>query len=196
MFKAFELTFSPQCSEYISRVYTKHEIILEYGSGGSTLLAAKAGKTVITTETDPRWLVELMGAYKEQQLPGDIIPIWSDIGETKAWGYPKDDSQFNCWPDYSQKAWRYCKEHQLTPGLILIDGRFRVASFLSACVNISKTTTVLFDDYVERDHYHCVEALFKPVEIIGNRMAVFKIRPKKISSQYLLNNIGCFLDPR
>lgn len=196
MFKAFELTFSPQCSEYIARMYPKHEVILEYGAGGSTLLAAKAGKKVITTETDPRWLIELMGAYKEQQLPGDIIPIWSDIGDTKAWGYPKDDSQFHSWPDYPQKAWRFCEEHNLTPDLILIDGRFRVASFLTTCVNVSKATTVLFDDYVERDHYHSIEALFKPVKIIENRMAVFKIRPKKLSSQYLLRNMHWFLDPR
>lgn len=196
MFKAFELTFSPLCAEYVTQSYAKHEVILEYGAGGSTLLAAKGGKKVITTETDPRWLIELMGAYQEQQLPGDIIPIWSDIGETKEWGYPRDESQFKRWPDYSLKPWSFCKEHQLTPDLILIDGRFRVASFLTSCINVTKTTTVLFDDYVEREHYHSVEALFKPVKIIDNRMAVFKIRPKKVSSQYLLNNMCWFLDPR
>ncbi|WP_429127332.1 hypothetical protein [Aeromonas media] len=196
MFKAFELTFSPPCAEYIERTYAKHEVILEYGSGGSTLLAAKRGKQVITTETDPRWLLELMGAYREQKLPGDIIPIWSDIGETKEWGYPIDESQFKHWPDYSQRPWRYCHEHQLKPDLILIDGRFRVASFLTTCINVSKTTTVLFDDFVEREHYHFVKQLFEPVQIIGERMAVFKVRPKKVSSHLLLENMHYFLDPR
>ncbi|MBV7316265.1 hypothetical protein [Shewanella sp. NIFS-20-20] len=196
MFKDFELTFSEGCTDYIKKVYPKHKLILEYGAGGSTLLAAEHGCKVISTETDPKWLIELMGAYKERQLPGDIIPILADIGATKAWGYPIDDSAFREWPEYPQKAWQFCKEHELQPDLILIDGRFRVASFLTACINVTKTTTLLFDDYVEREHYHSIEALFKPVDIIDNRMAVFKIRPKKNSSQYLLNNMHFFLDPR
>lgn len=196
MFKDFELTFSEECCQYIRQVYPKHQLILEYGAGGSTLLAAEAGSTVITTETDPKWLIELMGAYKERHLPGDIIPIWADIGNTKAWGYPVDEQCVKQWPDYPQKPWHYCHEHHLTPDLILIDGRFRVASFLTACANVTKATTLLFDDFVEREHYHIVKTLFEPSKIIGERMAVFKIRPKKISSQFLLNNIQYFLDPR
>jgi protein O-GlcNAc transferase len=196
MFKNFELTFSEECTAYIRRHYPKHQLILEYGAGGSTLLAAGAGSTVIATETDSKWLVELMGAYKEQQIPGDIIPIFADIGETKAWGYPVDELAMKQWPEYSQKPWRYCREHNLVPSLILIDGRFRVASFLTACVNVTKPTTLLFDDFIEREHYHIVKQLFEPTEIIGERMAIFEIKPDKMYSQFLLDNMHYFLDPR
>ncbi|MNG37124.1 hypothetical protein D3C84_1243760 [compost metagenome] len=55
---------------------------------------------------------------------------------------------------------------------------------------------MLFDDFVEREHYHFVKQLFEPVEIIGERMAVFKVRPKKVSSRLLLENMHYFLDPR
>ncbi|ADN74656.1 hypothetical protein Fbal_0442 [Ferrimonas balearica DSM 9799] len=196
MFRDFELTFSEPCSEFVRKTYPKHKVILEYGAGGSTLLAAGNGNTVITTETDPRWLIELMGAYKEQGLPGDIIPIWADIGATKAWGYPTDDIAIKQWPAYPQRPWHYCNEHGIKPDLILIDGRFRVASFLTACVNITKATTLLFDDFVEREHYHVVKQLFEPTQIIGERMAVFRLRPKKVSSQFLLEHIDYYLDPR
>lgn len=196
MFNEFELTFSEGCSDYIKKVYPKQRVILEYGSGGSTMIAAKAGVKIITTETDPKWLIELMGAYKEKGHCGDIIPILADIGATKAWGYPVDESAMQQWPNYSTKAWQFCQEHNLQPDLILIDGRFRVASFLTACINVTKTTILLFDDYVEREYYHSVEELFKPIEIIDNRMAIFKIRPKQVSSQHLLNNMHFFLDPR
>ncbi|NAW77309.1 hypothetical protein CAG60_00210 [Vibrio sp. V33_P6A3T137] len=195
MFRQFQLTFTPDCIEYVKKAYANHKVILEYGSGGSTLYAAEQGCTVVTTETDPKWLVELMGAYQEQKLPGTIIPIYADIGSTKAWGRPVDDSQFKLWPDYPQRAWRYLQEHKLHPDLILIDGRFRVASFLTACVNIRKPTLVLFDDYVERDYYHIVEALFQPVEIIDDRMAVFEIKPRKVTPRFLVENINYFIDP-
>ncbi|MCH1930199.1 hypothetical protein L9G16_08405 [Shewanella sp. A25] len=196
MFKDFELTFSEACCEFIKQMYPKHKLILEYGAGGSSLLAARNDCTVITTETDPRWLLELMGAYKEQQLSGNIIPILADIGETKEWGYPIDESDIQRWPNYAKKSWQYCHEHGLQPDLILIDGRFRVASFLTACINISKPTTLYFDDFVNREHYHIVKQLFEPTKIIDGRLAVFKIRPNKISSQFLLEHIHYFLDPR
>lgn len=196
MFKYFDLSFTQDCSQYIKKTYSKHKTILEYGSGGSTLLAAESGAMVVTTETDAKWLVELMGAYQERELPGTIIPIFADIGPTKAWGRPIDESNIKQWPDYSQRAWRYLDEHQLHPDLILIDGRFRVASFLTACANIRKTTLVIFDDYVERDYYHSIEELFQPIEIIDNRMAIFKIKPRKVNANYLLMNFHYFLDPR
>lgn len=196
MFKEFELTFPPACAEYIQKSYAKHHIILEYGAGGSTVMAARAGKTVITTETDPRWLIELIGAAQEQQLPGRIIPIHADIGSTKEWGYPVDSSQMAQWPAYADKSWRYINEHDLQPDLILIDGRFRVASFLTCCARIRKTTTLLFDDYMNREHYHSISRLFTPIEIIGERMAIFRIKPKQVTPQFLLDNFSFFLDPR
>lgn len=196
MFKEFELTFPPECAEHIRKTYAKYQVILEYGAGGSTLLAARAGKTVLTTETDPRWLIELLGAAQEQQLPGRIIPIHADIGITKEWGYPIDNSQISHWPAYADKPWHYINEHNLQPDLILIDGRFRVASFLTCCARVQKTTTLLFDDYLHREHYHCVSQLFTPVEIIGERMAVFRIKPKKVTPQFLLDHLSFFLDPR
>jgi len=196
MFNEFELTFTEICSQHINTAYAKSNVILEYGAGGSTLLAAKLGKTVITTETNPAWLIELMGAYKEKKLSGDIIPIYADIGQTKAWGYPVDDTSHLKWPDYAQKSWRYCDEHQLCPDLILIDGRFRVATFLACCASITKPTTLIFDDYQKREYYHIVTQLFEPVNIIDDRMAIFKIKPKKISATFILENMNFFLDPR
>ncbi|OOF31685.1 hypothetical protein [Salinivibrio proteolyticus] len=196
MFRDFKLTFPPVCLEYVKQAYASHQVILEYGSGGSTLLGAEQGSTVVTTETDSKWLVELMGAYQERNLPGKLIPIYADIGPTKAWGRPVDDSEFRRWPDYPQRAWDYLQEHKLHPDLILIDGRFRVASFLTACINIRKPALVLFDDYVERDYYHVVEELYKPVEIIDDRMAVFEIKPKRINQRFIVKNIDYFIDPR
>ncbi|MBC3621547.1 hypothetical protein [Vibrio metschnikovii] len=196
MFRDFDLTFTEECSQYLKKIYPKHKVILEYGSGGSTLLAAENGSLVITTETDSKWLIELMGVFQEKKLAGTIIPILVDIGPTKAWGYPVDDREIKNWLGYSNSSWSYLNTHDLHPSLILIDGRFRVASFFSACANVRKTTTIIFDDYVEREYYHIVEKLFSPIQIIDNRMAVFKVKPNKVTASFILDNINFFLDTR
>ena len=51
MGKEFELTFSEAVKACVSTHYATSSLILEYGSGGSTLLGATYGKTIITTES-------------------------------------------------------------------------------------------------------------------------------------------------
>lgn len=111
-------------------------------------------------------------------------------------GYPVDNNEFKKWLNCSKKPWGYCKENKIEPDLVLIDGRFRVASFITSCLNVTKKTTVLFDDYVERPFYHSVENIIKPIEFIDNRMAVFEITPNMIDNNYLLENLDFYLDPR
>lgn len=195
MFRKFEVYFTKECAEYVRQEYTSANNIVEYGSGGSTLIAAELGKTVITTESSAAWLVEVMGAYKENKLQGHIIPIYADIGPTGNFGHPKDETNWKNWPTYATKAWKYCSEHQLDADLVLIDGRYRVACFIASCINTKTSVKVLFDDYVDRPNYHIVEKLSKPNEIIDNRMAVFQIEPNMIAAEFILENIGCFYNP-
>ena len=148
MFRNFDLTFTPEVAEYVKMEYGKANDILEYGSGGSTMYAASQGKRIITTESSATWLVELMGAFQEKKLSGNIIPLWCDIGETKEFGYPVDQSKWDNWPSYPLKAWRYCAEHNIKPDLVLVDGRFRVASFITSCVRTKVPVRILFDDFV------------------------------------------------
>ena len=102
MFRDFELTFTEEVSNFVKQEYKKASNILEYGSGGSTILGASQGKVVVSTESSAPWLVELMGAYKEKKLPGDIIPIYCA------------DLNLKC---ITQKAW-HRKAYQLESEVI------------------------------------------------------------------------------
>ncbi|AMG31941.1 hypothetical protein AL542_17415 [Grimontia hollisae] len=195
-FSDFKLTFNEECSRFLQDLYKSKKNILEYGAGGSTLLAAKHNCNVVTTETDHKWLIELLGAAKEQDLPGNIIPIWADVGATKIWGYPIDESNIKKWPEYSKKSWKFCSENSYIPDIIMIDGRFRVATFISSCINVTKETILIFDDYTDRKYYHHVENFFKPIDIVSNRMAIFNIYPGKVDAKYVINNIDFYFDPR
>lgn len=196
MFRDFGLTFSGPCSDYVQQVYAASDLIVEYGSGGSTCHAAGLGKTVIAVESSIHWLLELVASCAERETPGRIIPLWSDIGNTKEWGYPVDDSKVKEWHRYATLPWVYCDEHGLAPDTVLIDGRFRVACFIATCLAIKKTTRILFDDFASRPHYHVVLEVLPAARHVGERMAVFEVEPGMVGSAWLLRHMDAFVDPR
>lgn len=158
------------------QMLTNARSYLEYGSGGSTVLAAKLNKAFISADTDRYWLKAV------RRKIGPLAPNqhleYVNIGWTGIHGYPifKFPSVFNRkrWKAYAQAPWRFVDEAVL-PDLVLIDGRFRVAAALTSCVHLvnSQGSRILVDDYIARPHYHVIESYAQLVETKG-RMAIFK----------------------
>lgn len=196
MFKRYPLTFSLPSRNYIEKAIEASHVYLEYGSGGSTHLAAELGKLTISVESDIRWLMTLCSSAAEQGILKNIIPLWADIGETHHWGYPLTRDSVDQWENYPKIAWEYCYEHGHNPDTILIDGRFRTACLLTSLTHLSKPAKIIFDDYAGRDHYHSVESVIKPVEIIDERMAVFEVEPDSIDKQQVMEELRKPLDTR
>ncbi len=172
-----ELTLPPQEAEFVRETYDKARVILEYGSGGSTVLAARSpGKLIFSVETDLQWALSLQRRFDEADLPSSAIVYHVDIGETGAWGRAKDDSSWRTFYRYPTSIWT--ESFFRHPEVVLIDGRFRAACLVNACLRAKRPMTVLFDDYSDRKAYHAVEKLLKPSEIIG-RMAVFHVEPQE-----------------
>lgn len=162
---------------YLQMAYGQAQVILEYGSGGSTVFAAQqAGKLVFSVESDREWALSLQRQFDEADLPSPVVLYHVDIGETGAWGRAKDDSAWRHYYRYPTAIWS--EPFFRHPDLVLIDGRFRAACFVNACIRTRKPMTIMFDDYKERNIYHCVEQLQKPDEMIG-RMAVFHVQPQE-----------------
>lgn len=169
------LTLPEQEAREVARQYGAAETILEYGSGGSTVLAAELpGKMIFSVESDPKWLCRL-GTYL-QSMPHPSMPVmyYADIGATGDWGRPTGNEGRENYPDYSLGIWR--QEFFRQPDLVLVDGRFRPACFLVCAALTSAPVTILFDDYANRPHYHYIEAVARPVRMVG-RMAVFQLAP-------------------
>lgn len=178
-----ELTLPPAEAQALRAAYTQASVILEYGSGGSTVLAAEmAGKTVFSVESDASWL-EKMRAYFAAHPPAAKLHLHhGEIGPTKDWGHPRNDSSFRKWPDYPTKIWR--TNGFVQPDLVLIDGRFREACFLTTLFSITAPTRVLFDDYLDRPFYQSVEYFAAPSACFG-RMAQFDLVPTPIPADKL-----------
>ncbi len=172
-----ELSLPPVESEYLRTVYGQARVILEYGSGGSTVVAARQpGTLVMAVETDREWALALQQQLDEADFGSHAIVQHVDIGTTGRWGRPKDDHSWRSFHRYPTSVWT--EAFFRTPDVILIDGRVRAACLVNACLRARQPTTVLFDDYVTRPMYHAVEVLVKPVQAIG-RMAVFEIEPQE-----------------
>ena len=159
-----EIEFFESCLDQAQHYY-------EFGSGGSTKLAASMGLNVHGVESDRRWLEQL------QSEVGDACQVnHVDIGPTKEWGYPVDLRAADQFPDYS----RSIHTQDLPFDLILVDGRFRVASTLESIDYVLEkgdpaSARIFIHDFWNREFYKPVLEFLdaeKTVETAG----LFKIK--------------------
>ena len=188
---SFELTFGPEESEFLCRHYEAADTILEYGSGGSTVLAAELGRTVFSVESDKAWAERLTAHVAP--LSDRVRVHWADIGRTGAWGVPMRAREYRKFPGYALSVWD--RPDFVQPDLVLIDGRFRASCLVAVMLRATRPVTVLFDDYRKRSYYHGVEKLARKEEVIG-RMARFTVTPGAIPPEMATQAIGWFTDPR
>jgi len=178
-----DLTMPEAEAAHLRAAYARAGVILEYGSGGSTVIAAELPeKTVFSVESDGAWLEQMRGYFAAHPPTATLHLHHGDIGPTGEWGHPRDDADFRRWPLYHNSVWE--RDDFAQPDLVLIDGRFRVACFLTTLFRSTSPVTVLFDDYLDRKSYHAVEDLVKPAALIG-RMAQFNLTPMTIPADRL-----------
>lgn len=187
---AFDLTFPDEVTEFVRASYAKAGAILEYGSGGSTRLAAELGKPCLSVESDATWCRLLNKRLaKDHGARSSARAVHVNIGDTGKWGYPTDTQRWKHYWRYPLDVWKAADFHP--PDLVLIDGRMRAACFAAVMMNTTKETCVLFDDYTERKLYQRVEEYVVPNRTIG-RMAEFTVQPGMISLADVSNIIPWF----
>ena len=186
----FALTFGTREADLLRRFYAESRAIVEYGSGGSTVLAATLGKPVVSVESDKAWadrMAETLAAHACASVH------YADIGPTRAWGFPDGAGAAARFHAYALSVWD--RPDLVSPDLVLIDGRFRAACLVATMLRATQPITVLFDDYQKRGYYHRVEQ-FATLEQLVGRMAVFTVTPGPIPPDMLTEVIGWFADPR
>jgi hypothetical protein len=131
---------------------------LEFGSGGSTVLAAKhVADRIISIDSSNEWLEKVRAEVNEGP---EIVLKAIDIGSVGEWGYPSDQSSKERWPDYSREPWvdPRCVESDL----FLIDGRFRISCFCETLARASIGSIILIHDF-DRPHYQILNGLARQI---------------------------------
>ena len=193
--RGFSVSGRPQLGEDGTRYFEDRlgscKFYLEYGSGGSTVLAAGLGLPFIPVENDTwfrRSVLRKFGDFRSDQ-----VLLHADTGFTGKWGIPvvKDSSpaRLRRWRDYAEMPWAAAARREQFPDLILIDGRFRV---LCALVSLRQLgghagTEIIVDDYAGRPHYEMIARVTPLVRMVG-RTAV--IRSGDVDVEALERGIG------
>ncbi len=143
---------------------------LEFGTGGSTVLAARLVRhSVIAVDSSREWLDRVAAACPAERS-AKLLLNHVDIGPVGNWGVPQDEATRPRWPSYHNAIWANAEAEQAD--LVLVDGRFRVACFVQALLRTAPGTLVLLHDYPERPGYHVVEQLARPVMALGALVAM------------------------
>jgi hypothetical protein len=190
-----DLTLPEAEAERVARAFAEADVILEYGSGGSTVLASELpGKTVFSVESDPAW-ADMMRGWLVQNPPAPgtrVDVIWTDVGATGEWGKPLDASGWRHYAEYPLAVWQ--RDGFRQPDVVLVDGRFRPGCAMATAFCTEKPVTLLVDDYKRRTGYHAIEEFLGVPRLIG-RMAEFDITPTAIPPDRLLPIIKMMLRP-
>ncbi|MHA6261920.1 hypothetical protein ACXYMO_01860 [Arenibacterium sp. CAU 1754] len=190
-----DLTMPEAEAAHLRAVYARADVILEYGSGGSTALAAEMpGKAITSVESDRAWKRMMDGWFAENPpAKGTSVDmIHADIGPTKDWGQPADDRGWKRYARYPLAVWQ--RDGFVHPDVVLVDGRFRIGCALATAFSITRPVTLLFDDYANRARHHQVEEFIGTPNLIG-RMGEFQITPTSIPANKLLQIIRFMLRP-
>lgn len=138
----------------------------EYGMGASSRwVLANTSAKVIAVDTSEAWVDAVRTAFEDEPR---LTATWIDVGPLGDWGTPLGFTRSDNFERYFNEIWT--GEDQ--PEVVLVDGRFRVACFLTSLLRAAPGARIIFDDYGDRPHYHVVEDFLKPVETCG-RQALF-----------------------
>lgn len=198
MAERFPIAFSRGgCALFLERL-SQARVVFEYGSGGTTLAAASSpARRVVAVESDPEWRDAVLARARQMRIADRVVLLFADIGFVAEGrlGAPRDDSAWRRFPDYPLAPWRYARRHGLDPDLVVIDGRFRVASLLATCVSIRRETSVLFDDFPHRPNYRVIDEFLEPAALMDDRLALFELEPGMVTAERLLQHVDKFYRP-
>ena len=139
----------------------------EYGMGASTVwMDRETEARILAVDTAERWV----DATRAQMHRSGHDLRWVDVGPVGGWGMPESYAHRDAFRAYVDALW----EGDETPDLVLVDGRFRIASFLTTLLRANPGTVVIFDDYIPRKPFHVVEDFLAP-ERWNTRQALFVV---------------------
>jgi hypothetical protein len=153
---------------------------LEYGAGGSTIIATRRAKCVVTVETDQRFLEAVSKRVASVGGQAEYYPVPVDIGLTGKWGRPvipfKSPGRLASWRQYSAAPWKLLADLGRVPDMVFIDGRFRVASVLQSFISLPDQTNCRFllDDFLGRGETYGAVLEFAEDVVLYDRTLAFR----------------------
>ena len=169
-----EITCTPHLTDYevgaVLSFLNKDTVYFETGSGCSSIIAKHYAKKSYAVEGCKVWYEKgIENGLKDNLIFKDLKPDNSD------WSYPGRTSTLEDWKNYFQA---YDKSYKAD--VILIDGRFKIATAMDIYDKIEEDTIVLIHEYPDRPSYFVLENYYQFV-YIWDRLAAF-VKKKDVQS--------------
>ena len=156
-------------SQLFERALKGAGVYFEYGVGLSTVWVARhAAAEVHAVDTSAEWIHNVNSHLGEQRERVRLTHV--DVGPLGGYGRPLSYERRDRFKDYV----RHPGFDVAVPDVILVDGRFRVASFLESLRLAPPGCAIIFDDYTERPRYHVVAEFVEPTQV-SDRQALFHV---------------------
>ena len=169
-----EITCTPHFTDYelgaVLSFLTRDTVYFETGSGCSSIIAKYYAKKSYAVEGCKVWYEKgIENGLKDNLIFKDLKPDNSD------WSYPGRTSTLEDWKNYFQA---YDKSYKAD--VILIDGRFKIATAMDIYDKIDDDTIVFIHEYPDRPSYFVLENYYQFV-YIWDRLAAY-VKKKDVKS--------------
>ena len=171
----------------LEKYYRNSKNYFEFGAGGSTCCAIKNNiENIVSVETDNYWVSQLKkdplvsNKLNKKKLKIHMFPLNFEWTKAISWNsnhkeYLKICDKSN-WHNYS-KIIRKC---DLKLDLVLVDGRFRVASTLETIKKVDNNCFILIHDYRQPNNTHRgYEFVEKYLDIIEHVDSLYVFKKKQ-----------------
>lgn len=180
-----------------TRMLGESTAYFEFGMGGSSLLAVRAGMpSIVMVDSDPAWVASVRGhpEIAAYAATGKIAVLHADIGPVREWGNPLDRSEVARWPRYLAAGWAEWAKRQILPDLVFVDGRFRVACCYSVVLAtgggaLASPRVMLHDFNEERPHYRDVLEFFEIAEQVES-LCLLRVKQETAPAAVLAKLLG------
>ncbi len=165
--------------EIFDSTIKKSKGYLEFGSGGSTIRALqKSNAKIYSVDSSKEWIGYMRKHLIVRYYEGKRLDFfYVNIGPTKEWGLPVDDSSKHLFPQFSSSVFNVVNPESVDT--FLVDGRFRVACVLSTIIHLSAlgdyNKIIIIHDFWNREHYHVVLSYLKVIDR-ADTLGVFNIK--------------------
>lgn len=163
-------------------LFTKHTLdsksYLEFGCGGSTFnMLYLTEANVISIESDLNFAKQLLNNLR---IFGNRLNIFHvNIGATKEWGVPIDDSNKASFPLYSSAVFNAISSGEGGEiDTIFVDGRFRVACALQSIKNYPDSKIIIHDFFDRLEAYGCLLEFLECIDRVDT-LGVFLVKDYK-----------------
>ncbi len=153
-------------SKMFRQIISEAKVYGEYGVGLSTIYSSENKNLVIySVDSSKDYVQYALDNINKENSNIDIEYV--DVGpiQESGGGVPLTYDKSNNFKVYREVIWSKPSK----PDTVLIDGRFRVACFLTTLLHCEKGTKIIFDDYVTRSKYHIVEMFEQPIKSQGRQ---------------------------